>query len=102
MSERVAFVPCPLGTWSSATGQASNATCTACSRGKFSSISGATSEAQCTKCPANFVQPLSGASSLTDCQPCPPFSQSSSGSIDIADCLCDPGAHRVALLLVTF
>ena len=67
--------PCPAGTWSSATGAASNSTCAPCPTGTYGNATGAT---MCTPCPCPTLCALPGLTSAPSC--CPPGSLTVSGS----------------------
>jgi sugar lactone lactonase YvrE len=71
------LTPCPAGTWSTAMGAASDATCANCPAGKFSARLGSTS---CAACPAGTYSAVSGANSSRDCLPCATATYSPSGA----------------------
>ena len=96
---------CPSGKYSPAPGATSNTSCKDCSAGKFLAIRGSDKESDCVLCvegkyssrPAATVcfhcnqgkyAPVVGASACTSCGL---HADSPSGSVDVADCVCNSG-----------
>jgi len=80
---------CAPGTYSNHSGAHSVDTCIVCAAGKYSNISGADSVDSCLAC---GVDTYSSALGVNTCLLCPSLSNSPSGSMSSAVCLCSPGS----------
>lgn len=74
---------CGAGTWSSGTGLTLASACSGCQTGTFSTALGATSVANCASCAAGSVALSTG---LTTCSACAAGTYSSSASVACAQC----------------
>jgi hypothetical protein len=76
---------CTSGKYSAIEGMSN---CTDCTAGKYNNDTGLSA---CQLCPAGKYSTTLGASSETTCVPCAKDSNSTSGSVNITECLCNPG-----------
>jgi hypothetical protein len=76
---------CTNGKYSASEGRSN---CTDCAAGKYSNDTG---RSVCQLCPARKYSTTLGASSDTTCVPCSKDSDSTAGSANITECLCNPG-----------
>ena len=92
ISEKVA---CPAGTYNTATGTMSSASCIACAPGTYSSTPGTSSSTTCTACAPGTYSTATGASSSTTCTACAPGTYSTAtGASSSATCAyCSAGTY---------